>query len=374
MVLAVVPVTQAAADPAVRVGVAIPCAGPGAASGDMIAKGLRLWEKTVNAKGGILGRPVELVLLDDHEDPAMAATEYERLLAGKQADLVIGPLGKPMASACLPVLAKAGMPCLLWGFLPDSLWAANPGLAFGLLPPLCETPMAFLEMAAQARLKRFATLGLNLPKGQTVLESSAKWIKRYGGDVAMQAETAGPDLPSILERMKNQDVDGILAWGYPDGCLRLVQALRTMKLKLRALDVLALDAPEAFYQSLGQEADGVFTTVAWDASVAKAYPGGREFAAAFRSAYGQEPDQFAAQAFAAGQLLEAAGAKAQSFDRGKIRQALADLDVQTIIGHYGVDQAGRQIRQTPLTIQWQNGQWRVVWPRDIGTASPVFGK
>lgn len=106
--------------------------------------------------------------------------------------------------------------------------------------------------------------------------------------------------------------------------------------------------------------------------MAAAYPGGSGFVAAFRSVYSQEPEVLAASAYASGQLLEAALAKGGNKGKEAFRQTLATLDTVTILGRYGVDAGGMQLRQFPLTEQWQKGKREIVWPDELKTARPVL--
>jgi branched-chain amino acid transport system substrate-binding protein len=120
--------------------------------------------------------------------------------------------------------------------------------------------------------------------------------------------------------------------------------------------------------------DGAFTTVPWEIRAAKAFPGGDEFVERFRKTYRQDPDYLAATSYAGGQILEEAAAKARSLDKDKLKQSLAGLDTVTIIGRYGVDPTGMQLRQFPLTLQWQKGKREIVWPEDMRTAKPVVAR
>ena len=68
-----------------------------------------------------------------------------------------------------------------------------------------------------------------------------------------------------------------------------------------------------------------------------------------------------------GQVLEEAVREAQSIDREKVRAALFRLDTMTIIGRFGVDSTGKQVRQHTFIIQWQEGKKELVWPEEIQT-------
>ncbi|MHB8765345.1 MAG: ABC transporter substrate-binding protein, partial [Deferrisomatales bacterium] len=92
----------------------------------------------------------------------------------------------------------------------------------------------------------------------------------------------------------------------------------------------------------------------------------------FAAAHGEPPSYHAAAAYAAGQVIEAAAARAGSLERAGLRDALATLNATSILGRYGVDPTGRQVRHFVLTIQWQDGEQEVVWPAELRTAAPRF--
>ena len=85
-------------------------------------------------------------------------------------------------------------------------------------------------------------------------------------------------------------------------------------------------------------------------------PGCNEFYNAYIQGYNEKPSYHAATAYAGGQILEAAIKKAGSLDREKIRVILSSMDAISIIGRYGVDKTGAQIKHFNLIIQWQNGK------------------
>jgi len=104
------------------------------------------------------------------------------------------------------------------------------------------------------------------------------------------------------------------------------------------------------------------------------FPGAQAFAAAYRERFGKEPGYHAASPYAAGQILEAAVHKAASLDRRKLRDTLSSLDTITIMGRYGVDRTGKQIRHIASTVQWKAGRKEIVFPSDFATAKPHWLK
>src|SRR6202166_4865890 len=97
-----------AADP-VRIGVALSQTGNLADSAAPYFKGLDLWREQANARGGLVGRPIEFVVYDDRSDPATAARLYERLITNDKVDLVISSLGSATAATGSAVAEKHKM-------------------------------------------------------------------------------------------------------------------------------------------------------------------------------------------------------------------------------------------------------------------------
>ena len=128
----------------------------------------------------------------------------------------------------------------------------------------------------------------------------------------------------------------------------------------------------AFYQKLGKDAEAVFSTSQWEPGVVYQTDDNKMFLEPFIEKYNVIPSYHAATAFAAGQILATAIKKTNSLDRKKIRDVLSTMDAMNIIGRYGVDKNGMQIKHFPITIQWQNGKTTIVWPEDVAKAAPII--
>ena len=90
-----------AADP-IKVGFSMALTGAVAPNGKQNLLALELWRDDVNAKGGLLGRPVELVYYDDQSNPANVPALYQKLLSVDKVDLLLGPYSTNMAAPAMP--------------------------------------------------------------------------------------------------------------------------------------------------------------------------------------------------------------------------------------------------------------------------------
>jgi branched-chain amino acid transport system substrate-binding protein len=83
----------ARAEDPIRIGFDFSQTGPLAPNGKQALLGARIWEEEVNAKGGLLGRKVELVVYDDQSNPSNVPGIYAKLLDVDKVDMIMGPYG-----------------------------------------------------------------------------------------------------------------------------------------------------------------------------------------------------------------------------------------------------------------------------------------
>ena len=94
-----------AADP-IKIGFSMALTGGVAPNGKQILAAFEIWRDDVNAKGGLLGRPVELVYYDDQSNPANVPALYTKLITVDKVDLLIGPYATNMVAPAMPVLIQ----------------------------------------------------------------------------------------------------------------------------------------------------------------------------------------------------------------------------------------------------------------------------
>jgi len=97
-----------AADP-IKVGFSMALTGSVAQNGKQLIIALELWRDDVNANGGLLGRPVQLVYYDDQSNPANVPAIYTKLITVDKVDLLLGPYATNMAAAAMPVIMQHNM-------------------------------------------------------------------------------------------------------------------------------------------------------------------------------------------------------------------------------------------------------------------------
>lgn len=357
----------------IKIGVSLGLTGQYSALSIQQERGFELWQKDVNRGGGILGEEVELSVHDDKSDPQTAKTLYRQMIDKDKADFLFGPYSTDLTAAILPLTEKRRFPVLISGAAGDRLWAQGYRYAIGVFTPASHYTAGFFELLVKAGLDDIAVIDTGNPFSRDLAKSAVVLAKRYGLKVDFTASLKrGRQTSDDLARgARDSGARVLIVCGHLDEAVRMRLALKGLHWRPAAFYAAVGPTLPAFYDKLKDDANLVFSTTLWDPEVR--FPGEQRFFNEYVAAFHETPDYHAALAYAAGQVLSAAIRAAGCVDREKVTEALFKLDTMTIIGRYGIDGTGKQIRQETFVIQWQNGKSEIVWPETVRTARPIFG-
>jgi len=358
----------------VRIGLTLGLTGKYAEMSAMQMKGYRLWEDQVNARGGVAGRQVELIIRDDKSDGPAAAALYESMIKKGEVDLILGPYSSTITAAILSVAEKYGFPVLVGGASSDQLWARGKRNVFGVYTPASRYTVGFLEMLVARGVDRIAVLSADDVFSLSAADGAATWAGRYGLEIVHRStfDKDNPDLDDEVGLARDAGARVLIMCGHFQEAVAGRKALSRAGWEPAAYYATVGPVLKDYVDRLGPLAEGTFSSSQWEPNPDLAFPGSARFLMDFTAAYSMVPSYHAATAFATGIILEQAVAKAGSLDRKKINESLSTLDTMSIIGRYGVDRTGMQIRQFPVIIQWQRGSKEIIWPEELQTAEPAF--
>src|SRR5215470_6726008 len=94
---------QAKAEEPIKIGFGMALTGPLAANGKMSLVAMQIWEDDINAKGGLLGRPVKLIYYDDQSNPSQVPALYSKLLDIDKVDLIVSGYASTQIAAAMPI-------------------------------------------------------------------------------------------------------------------------------------------------------------------------------------------------------------------------------------------------------------------------------
>lgn len=367
--------TSSAVQP-IKLGGTLGLTGKYAPMSEMVSLGLKLWTKKTNEEGGILGRPVKLIVYDDTSDPATAKKLYQKLIMEDKVDLVFGPYSSVITTAAMEVTEKNGYSMLASGAASDSLWQQGYKYLFGVYIPASRYSFAFLKLLLRNNIKRVAIVYSTDMFSTTVAEGSKKWAERLGLQVTLFEgfKKGTKNLDYLAKRIRDSGAEAIAVGGHFNESVDIRLALANIDWYPRAYFATLGPALQKYYDTLQDKAELTFTQSNWEEEAVQ-FPGSQQFAKDFHKAFGKKPSYQAAAGYASGQILKTAIEQAKSLDREKVRNALASLETLTVLGRYGVDATGQQIRAFAFVVQWQDAKLKVVGPADMKSVKitdPIF--
>jgi branched-chain amino acid transport system substrate-binding protein len=366
--------SRAEAGQAVRIGLSLGLTGKYRELAAMNKRGYEQWRDDINANGGLLGRKVELIIVDDQSDSERARAIYRDLTLSDPVDHVFGPYSSELVEAIAPITEAAGFPLLAAGASGDKLWQKGYRSLFAMLTPASRYTEGMITLAHDAGFTTLAILAADNPFSAGVVEGTTRWAPYLGLKTVAHVDLPQAKLSLAAELRQAQDAHAelVVVAGYLKEAVAARRAAAEIGWMPRAFYATIGPASADWRSELGSMGDGAFSTSTWEPVDLLDYPGAKKFAEDFRKRYGSEPSYQAATAYAAGQILEAAARAANDLDRGSIRLALFELDTYSVVGRFAVDHTGMQVKREEMIIQWQNGRKEIVWPAEIRTAMPIF--
>lgn len=355
-----------------RIGLSLGITGKYAAIALHQMQGIQLWAREVNARGGLLGRPVTLVIHDDRGEEATAASLYERLIREDKVDFLLGPYSSPLSAEAARVAVAHGWPLLVTGGSADSLWEKGHKQIFGIYAPASQYQVGLFELMVDAGISRVAILHADDNFSVSAATAARTLADRYGITVAhMESFRKGTvDLAGPVTRAREARAEALVVDGHLDESVNARRAIKTAAWKPRLYYATVGPATDKYAEILKEDAENTFTSTLWEPVLR--YPGSPAFNEGYRNAWNMSPSYQAALSYAGGQVLESAAKQANSLDRQKLAQVLQEMNVMTILGRYGVDATGKQIRQRSFIVQWRNGRREIVHPKPLATVAPVL--
>jgi len=362
--------------PPIRIGATVSLSGRFQEPSLMIRDAILLWEKQVNQRGGLLGRPVQLILYDDRSRPELVEKFYGQLILQDKVDLVLFPYGTTLTLIASEVTERHKYVLLAGGAAGDSIWQRGYKYVFGILAPARRYLIGFLDVLARQGLESVAILYENSDSNIAAAQGAQDWAQRFGLRVSYFKiyQDGHKEFPRLLPECLATRPDGLILCSYPEDSYVLLTILKESKIRPKAVCEIIGPALPSFYQRAGSMGEGVFGPSIWEPDIRIPFRGSNEFVANFQDFAHRPPSYHAAAAYATCQILERGIRYNQSLDQEKLRDYILSLDTVTIVGRFRVDRTGMQVAHNPLLIQWQGGKKEIVYPTAWQTAPPRFSR
>lgn len=333
----------ALAQETIKLGVAGPHSGDLASYGIPSIKAAELVVKEINAKGGVLGRQVELLVEDDVCKPELATNTATKLVS-KGVHVVVGHVCSGATRAALGIYKDAKV-------IAISPSATNPALTqSGDFPNFYRTIAADDDQAKLGvqytlntlKAKKIAIVHDKGDYGKGFAEFAKKFVEeaKTADVVLFEGITPGAvDYSAIVQKIKQVKADTVIYGGYHPEASSIVMLMRKKKMKTNFISADGVK-DDTFIKVAGKSAEGVFATGPKDVSK---NPLAVAFNEAHKKAYGTDPGAFFLNAVAATQALLNAIQKAGSTDAAKVEAVLRGQEVDTPLGKVKFDKKGDAI-------------------------------
>ncbi len=386
-----------AAEP-IKVGLSVALTGGVAPIGKQVLAGLRIWRDDVNAKGGLLGRPVELVYYDDQSNPQNVPGLYTKLIEVDKVDLLIGPYATNMVAPAIPVLMQYHKTTI--GILAN---AANSKFHydqyFSMLPtgpePKRSFAYGFFEMAAaqKPRPKTVAIVAADAEFAQNAADGARESIKEIGGFQTVLDQKYPPtttDYTPIMRAVQALNPDIVFVAAYPPDTVGIVRAANevglTPKMFGGALIGLLVTPIKA---QLGPLMNGIVNNEVFLPAPSLVFAGTKELFAKYQPIAKEEKIDpmgwsFPPLAYSAGQVLGEAVEGAKTLDQVKLAAYMRSHTFSTVVGPVKFGKDGEWAKSRVFFTQFQHvtgnsmDQFKdtthevIVWPDDYKTGNLVY--
>ena len=386
-----------AAEP-IRVGLSMALTGSVAPIGKQVLTALQIWRDDVNAKGGLLERPIELVFYDDQSNPTNIPQLYTKLINVDKVDLLIGPYATNMVAPAIPVLMQFKKTTI--GILAN---AANSKLHydqyFSMLPTGPEPQKAFsrgffeLATGTKPRPRTVAIVAADAEFAQNAADGAHQTIAEVGGFEIVSDRSYPPstaDFTPIMRAVKAFDPDIVYVAAYPPDSVGIVRAANEIGLtpKMFGGTLIGLLVTPIKMQ-LGPLLNGIINNEVFLPSPAFTFRGTLELLAKYQviaRMQGMDPMgwAFPPLGYAAGQVLAQAVEGAKSLDHPTVAAYIRSHSFSTVVGDITFGKDGEWEKSRVVFTQFQNvtsnalDQFKdtthevVIWPNEYKSGDMIY--
>lgn len=374
--------TQMSAGP-IKIGISLSLSGDFSDPGKFAQQGYKLWAKTVNAKGGVLGRKVQLIIQDDASSPTQAATNYQNFITKNKVDLVFGPFSTLLTAPSAAVAHRYGYAFIEPAGGGPAVFDQKLDNVFFTQPaPIVESGDVFanwiLSLPKSQRPKTAAYPALDDPFSSPIADRIRGILEKAGVKTVYKSiypsETA--DMTPIVAKIAASKPDAVIGGTQAGDGYSLVKAMVQAKLSPKFLFLSnGPNSPGEFPSKVGaKNVNGIFSASDWFPQAKT--PGNPAFVKAFLKEYGGTADAIdpgSAEAYAVGQVVEALAKRIHSIDNKKVIAALHKGSWPTVEGNLRWNAIGEP-QGAFLLVEWIGGKLYPVLPTSAAIKQPFFPK
>jgi branched-chain amino acid transport system substrate-binding protein len=333
-----------AAEP-IKIGFGMALTGALAGNGKAALLAIQMWADDINAKGGLIGRPVKLIFYDDQTNPSVVPGLYTKLIDVDKVDLVVAGYGTNVEAPAMPIVMERGMVYMgMFGLAVNDNFKYE---RFFQIQPMGPNPrLAFSEgyfdaaMTMEPKPQTVALVGADAEYPQVALDGARALAKKHGLKVVFD-RTYPPttvDYTPIVRSIQATNPDLVYVASYPPDTAGMVNAVNEVGLKTRMFGGGLVGLQYAsLKQQFGAKLNGVVYFNMWAPEPTMKFPGVEEFIQRYQAkAAGEGVDQLGFYlppfAYAGMQVMGQAVEATKSLDQKILAGHLHKTTFKTIIG------------------------------------------
>jgi len=339
---------QIVAQEPIKIGVIQPLTGSLAYNGQSWVHGAKIAEEEINDIGGVLGRPIKLIVEDGRCMPAESVAAAEKLITRDKVPAIGGCFCSSATKAVMPVAERRQVPLVTGVSSSPSLTYERHPWFFRACPHEgMYTPAFCRHMIDRMGMKTMAIIAVNDDWGRGTAEAFTKTFTEYGGKVLSTEyfEHGETDYYPFLTRIKGLKADGVFIIAETQDGSMLVKQYRELGIKSEVTAVGSL-ATGTFMDLAGPAADGIYVTAPYVYTAVT--PGNERFVEKYRKRAKEDPGKYSLAGYDVIHIIAEAIGRAGSTDTAKVRDALERTDYVGVVGHYEFNEV-HQVH-TPLFL------------------------
>ncbi len=378
----------------IRVGIGIAQTGTLGGGGKAALLALQMWVEDVNAKGGLLGRKVELIAYDDQSNPGTTPGIYTKLLDVDKADLLIAPYGTVPTAPIMPLVKQREL-LLMGNFSFQVNHTVKHDMWFNNAPwgDAISWTDGFFKIGRSVNAKTVAFLASDQEFAQNLC-NGARSIVNISGVKTVYEQNYPPttvDFSSMIRAVRAAKPDMVFVCSYPNDSVAIVRAVNEIgvgdSVKIFGGGMVGLQFTPIM-ESLGSMLNGIINYNSYVPEKTMEFPGVKDFLGRYSKKAAEakvDPLGYYLPPFnyAIGQMLEQAITATKSVDQKTIAQYLRTHEMTTIVGPISFGPDGERAKPAVPMIQFrgimdknveqfrQPGKQVVLYPPQFKTGDPI---
>jgi len=246
-----------------RVGVIEPLSGPVAASGSYVRMGAEIARDAINARGGIHGRRLELVIEDNKSDPKEAASAAEKLIVRDKVPVIMGAWGSSMTLAAMPKLEEYGVPMVVETSSAASITKRGNPWIFRISPPSEMEALGLEQYVDRFGIKKADFLAVNTDWGRGAIGAFGDMLKKKGVEIGAQEfmDQSATDMNAQITKIKGTGGDTLFLTTAVEQITLVLKQAQEQRLTRKIVTTGGSSAPTQLIKQAGAAAEGTYHIV-----------------------------------------------------------------------------------------------------------------